>query len=468
MKEIISRFAPSPTGDLHVGGVRTALINYIITKKAKIKFPNSKFLLRVEDTDKKRSKEEYTQTIIDGLKWLGINWDEEIIYQSNRINRHKEVALNLLKSKKAFKCNCSQEKIRIKKQNNLEKKISIKKLCTDCENNENVQNLDKDYCIRLNVPIDGFVQIRDVIQGEIKVYNKEIDNYILLRQDGSPTYMLSVVVDDYDMNVNTIIRGDDHLNNTFRQLHLYNALNWELPKFAHLPLIHGSDGSKLSKRHGAININEFKKIGYLNKSVINNLILLGWSPKKNNEIIEINEIIEKFEIQNFSKSPSIFDYRKLDYFNNHFLQQNDGYSQFKLFNNFNEKYKKLVQDNEIIVESIFNVYRPKIKKMSEFYDILDVYLDKNFEIEISNINEENRSLLKDFYNTIRLNKLWNEKEIDICIKTFINKQNIKFSNLGKPLRYVLTNKIDGPSLSSIIFLLGKNKTIDRIKRFINI
>ena len=272
MKDVVARFAPSPTGFLHIGGIRTALINYIVVQQSKKENSNSKLLLRIEDTDKARSKNEYIESILNGLKWMGIKWDGDIQIQSQRIKRHKEVAYELLKKGLAYKCICTKEELEARRLKNQKLKKNIKRLCTKCQKDPTTQLLKNDYCIRINIPNDGKLSILDKIQGDIVVENKEIDNFILLRRDATPTYMLSVVVDDHDSGVNMIIRGDDHINNTFRQLHIYKSLKWDFPTYAHQPLIHGEDGSKLSKRHGAIDINEFKKNGYLPLSIINNLI----------------------------------------------------------------------------------------------------------------------------------------------------------------------------------------------------
>ena len=319
MNKIVTRFAPSPTGNLHIGSLRTALINYIVTKNAKIENPDSKFLLRIEDTDKLRSKKEHINNIIKGLKWVGINWDKEIFIQSNQIKRHQEIASVLLKKKLAFKCICTKEELdeRRKDKTNL---FNKKRLCFDCENNDEIQNSKKDYTVRIKIPLHDSIIIKDIVQGDIEVQNKEIEDFIILRNDGSPTYMLSVVVDDFDMNVNMIIRGDDHLNNYFRQKFIYKNMNWTIPSYAHIPLIHGEDGAKLSKWHGAVDIKEFEKKGFLKESIINNLILLGWSNNTDTEIISIEDIIKNFNIKKISKSSSIFDYKKLNFFNNHYLK----------------------------------------------------------------------------------------------------------------------------------------------------
>jgi len=323
MNTIVTRFAPSPTGKLHIGSVRTALINYLIVQQAKLKFPNSKFLLRIEDTDQKRSKKEFIDNILYGLKWLEINYDEEIFIQSKQLKRHREIAYHLLKNKKAFKCICSVEILEKKRIEIRKSKINLKKLCQTCETDKEVQKMKEGFTIRIKIPLIGQTEINDLIQGKIIVKNEELDNFILLRKDGSPTYMLSVVVDDFDMGVNMVIRGDDHLNNAFRQFYIYKNMNWKLPEYAHIPLIHGEDGKKLSKRHGAISVTDFKENGYLKESIINNLILLGWAPPTKNEIIEIDEIINLYNFRKISKSSSIFSYNKLNFFNNHFIKEDN-------------------------------------------------------------------------------------------------------------------------------------------------
>ena len=468
MNTIIARFAPSPTGLLHLGGVRTALINYIIVNQKKKEFPNSKFLLRIEDTDKKRSKNEYVDNIINGLKWMGINWQDEICFQSERLDRHKEIAFELLKNKHAFKCICSSEELEKRRKENLKNNLNIKRICNVCENNEQIQKKKDNFCIRIKIPDEGTIKINDKIQNEVEVKNSEIDNFIILRNDGSPTYMLSVVVDDYDMKVNMIVRGDDHFNNTFRQIHIYNKLNWDIPEYAHLPLIHGSDGSKLSKRHGATDIIELKKIGYMPKAIINNLILLGWSPKKENELIEINEIINSFNINNLSKSSSIFDYKKLDFFNNYYLQDKDGFDYFIKFIKNDLILKNYFIDDENKVKKIFLAYKSKIKKFNEFKNILNVFFNKNFKSNNDDIlKNELKNTLHKFLNKLKSLNNWNENDIQDCIKNFISQENIKIPEFAKPVRHILTNDKDGISLHLIIYILGIELTNKRLNNYIN-
>ena len=463
MTKYITRFAPSPTGNLHIGSARTALLNFIITKQA----PSSKFFLRIEDTDKIRSKKEFTKNIIDGLTWLGIKWEQNVQIQSERISRHQEVVKNLLEKNYAYKCNCSEEKL-IKKREIIKKNSNIsKKICGDCKNNKDIQNLSNGFVIRLKIPDTGELIINDRIQGDIKVNNKELDDFILLRKDHTPTYMLSVVVDDNDLGVNFIIRGDDHLNNTFRQHYIYKFLNWKTPEYAHIPLIHGEDGAKLSKRHGAVDVLEFKRKGYLRESVINNLILLGWSPKNKNEIINFKEIIDLFDINKLSKSSSIFSYTKLNFFNNHYLRTNDDLSDFKEYCLRHDKLKIFLQKNENKMKKIFQIYKKDLNNFSEISNIADVYFDENYKFK------SDEKFGKDFdiiYN-IFMDKIlnidnWCRDNIQKNIDDFLKSNNLKFPILGKPIRFLLINSYNGPAISDIFDILGKKDSIDRLNQYI--
>ena len=468
MKAIITRFAPSPTGNLHLGGIRTALINYIITEQAKKDSVNSKFYLRIEDTDTKRSTEEYKQNIINGLKWLGIDYDEDPYIQSSKILRHQEVAYELLKKNKAFKCICSNEYLKRKRELNKNNRNNNKRLCEICEKNSDTQSLSDGFVVRIKIPKDGETSISDLIQGKVIVKNTEIDDFVLLRSDGTPTYMLSVVVDDFDMGVNTIIRGDDHFNNTFRQIYIYLNMNWNIPNYAHIPLIHGEDGKKLSKRHGAVNINEFKDKGYLDKSIINNLILLGWSPNKKNEYIEIKDIVKLFNIKNLSKSSSIFSYDKLNFFNNYYLSNDKNYVSLNsylkentLLNNyFNADKEKFIR--------IFSIYKKNINFYKELETIIPVYLNDNFKTTKHQLLDDNfNNLIKDFLQNLKGLAIWTNEGLEKNIKDYINNKKIKFSVFGKPTRIMLINTENGPSISDIFIILGKKDSIQRIKNYIS-
>jgi len=464
MNKLNTRFAPSPTGNLHLGGARTALINYIISKKSQ----SSKFYLRIEDTDQERSKQEYTDNITNSLKWLGLIWDEDIQVQSQRISRHQEIARELLRKKRAFKCVCSEEKIASQRKLIRKNKNYSKKICTECKNDNNIQSSNENCVVRLDIPDEGNLNINDKIQGNVTVANAELDNFILLRKDQTPTYMLSVVVDDHDLGVNYIIRGDDHFINTFRQYYIYNFMNWDIPQYAHIPLIHGEDGTKLSKRHGAINILDLKKNGYLKEAIINNLILLGWSNNnEKSETIQLNEIIENFEISNLSKSSSIFSFNKLDFFNNFYLRKEYGIEEFIKFCRRDKKLNKFLEKNNSKMKNIFNVYKKDIKKLSDLNNSIKVYFDENYKInETEKLSSEFNSISKEFLNLITEINDWNRDNIQNTINDFLKNKEIKFPILGKPIRFLLINSYQGPSISDIFVILGKKDTIERLNQYI--
>tara|TARA_Y100001970_G_scaffold37879_1_gene46779 strand:+ start:1091 stop:2488 length:1398 start_codon:yes stop_codon:yes gene_type:complete len=463
MTRFITRFAPSPTGNLHIGSARTALINYIF----KTQHPDSKLYLRIEDTDKIRSTKEFKENIISGLQWLGIKWDNDPQIQSLNIARHIEVAKNLLKNKKAYKCICTEDQLteRRKKINNGE--ISSKKICISCESNNEVQSLEKGYVIRIKIPTDGKEILKDVIQGEVKVNNTEIDDFVLVRKDNTPTYMLSVVVDDHDLGVNFIIRGDDHLNNYFRQKFIYQHMGWKIPQYAHIPLIHGEDGTKLSKRHGAVNLIDLKSDGYLPSAIINNLILLGWSPKnQDNEIIELPEVISQFKIKNLSKSASIFSYKKLDFFNNYFLRIESNSKLFEEYCKSNIKLSEYLALDKAKLFRVFDVYKKDISKYIEILSIAEIYFSKSFSkyCDEKFQNDFNNIYIEFLELIININK-WEYDILNIEIKEFMKRNNIKFPVLGKPVRYLLTNNYNGPSITDIFMILGKTESIERLKRY---
>ena len=463
MTEFISRFAPSPTGNLHIGSARTALINFIF----KSKNTNSKLYLRIEDTDKERSTEEYKNNILNSLKWLGINWDNEPQIQSRNINRHLEIANKLLEKNKAYKCVCEENELKERRNKINSGEISSKKICITCEKNKEIQSLEKGFVIRIKVPLEGVEILQDIIQGRVEVKNYQIDDYVLVRKDLTPTYMLSVVVDDHDLGVNYIIRGDDHLNNYFRQKFIYEYMNWEIPKYAHIPLIHGEDGSKLSKRHGAVNLIDLKEQGYLPDAIINNLILLGWSPKnQDDEITQLQNIISKFDIGDLSKSASIFSYKKLDYFNNHYLRKETNLDLFLNYCQSNSLLKKyLTFDKEKLIR-IFKIYRKDISKYNEIINISKIYFNDNIVISPNeNFQNEFKDCFNDFLKLINNINNWEYDFINLEIKEFLKKNNIKFTILGKPIRYLLTNNYNGPSITNIFMILGKQQSLERLNRY---
>ncbi len=463
MTEIITRFAPSPTGNLHIGSARTALINYI----SKSKDIKSKLYLRIEDTDKERSTEEFKNNILKGLKWLGIDWDNEPQIQSQNINRHLEIATKLLNDNKAYKCICTESILSERRRKINAGEVTSKKICTSCEKNEEIQSLKKGFVIRIKIPVEGNEILEDKIQGNVKVKNSEIDDYVLVRKDNTPTYMLSVVVDDYDLGVNFIIRGDDHLNNYFRQKFIYEYMNWKIPNYAHIPLIHGEDGAKLSKRHGAVNLIDLKKQGYLPQAIINNLILLGWSPKnQDDEIIELQNIISKFDIKDLSKSASIFSYKKLNYFNNYYLRKENNLDLFINYCQSNLILKQYMSKDKEKLIRIFNIYKKDIFKYDEMINIGEIYFNLKFKIYLNpKFHEEFNNYFNDFLKLINNINKWDYDTINLEIKNFLERNNIKFHIIGKPVRYLLTNDYNGPSITDIFMILGREKSLERLNKY---
>ena len=306
--KVRTRFAPSPTGTLHVGGARTAIFNWLFAKKYK-----GDFYLRIEDTDKERSNEKYIESIQYGLKWLGLNWDKDIVFQSANIKRHVDVVKSLVDEGKAYYCYATQEEIQdFKIKNPGEKFISEWR-------DKAHYNKDLNPVIRLRTLDDGVTILQDDVLGRIEVSNSEMDDMVLLRSNGTPTYLISCVIDDYDMKITHVIRGNDHLTNTFRQLQIIKALDWNQPKYAHIPLIHSSDGSKMSKRDGALGVDEYENLGYLPQAIFNYLLKLGWS-YNDEEIISGARAIDVFDLKDVNKSPARFDLDKLKFINQHYIK----------------------------------------------------------------------------------------------------------------------------------------------------
>lgn len=428
---IITRFAPSPTGFLHIGGVRTALFNWIYAKKN-----SGKFLLRIEDTDRKRSTDEAIDKIIDGLEWLGLSNDDEIVYQHKNQKRHIEIANALLNNELAYR---------------------------DWERKEDYEKLDVPHAIRFKTPKNGETIVNDKIQGEVKFNNKEIEDFVLLRSDGTPTYMLSVVVDDYDMNITDIIRGDDHFINSAKQKLIFEALNWPVPTFSHIPLIHGDDGTKLSKRHGALGIEKYRDEGYLPEAIINYLLRLGWS-HGDQEIFSDKDMIELFSIEKIRKSPSRFDLDKLKDINSIYLNL---LSHEELIEKLGNKFSQLNSKQSTSIKRIIPEALKRFKNINEIKENLD-FLIQERPISISDdgtklLNSSSIKTLKKL--SINLKKLdkWDINEIEKVIKNFSSDEDLKFKEIGLPLRASLVGFLSPIGIYEIIYSLGKDEVINRIE-----
>jgi len=460
--KVITRFAPSPTGYLHIGGVRTALFNWLFAKNN-----NGLFKLRIEDTDIKRSTNEAKEAILNGLKWLDLNWDEEEIYQSKRIERHKQVGKELLKLGHAYKCYCSPEELAEMRNKAREEKRAPKYNGKWREKNESEAPKDIKPVIRIKCPQSGMTSINDVVQGEVSIKNNELDDFIIMRSDGTPTYMLSVVVDDYDMGITHVIRGDDHFTNTFRQKQIYNALNWKIPIYAHIPLIHGMDGGKLSKRHGALGVESYDEMGYLQDSMLNYLLRLGWS-HGDKEIISREEAIKLFNLDAIGKSSAKFDIERLTSLNAHYIENKDNEELVMLVKEFylNKKNININNDDLSLIKNGMNGIKSRARTINELSEMCSFYIDKS-PIKLDEkskkiLNDENIALLKLYHKELSKLETWKRKEIEEDIKKYCENNNLNLGKLALPLRAATTGKSVSPGLYELMEVLGKTETLARI------
>ena len=461
MSSVATRFAPSPTGPLHIGGVRTALFNWLYSKNKK-----GKFYLRIEDTDKERSKEEYKKQIIDSLKWIGINHDDKEYIQSKNINKHKEIAKELLKKGFAYKCYCSVDEIKEQKEKAKKKGIPFvyNRKWRDAKNLEIPKNVEP--VIRFKSKISGNAIIKDLVQGEINISNSIIEDFVILRNDGSPTYQLSAVVDDHSMNITHVIRGDDHKINTFKQKQIYEAMNWKLPEFAHIPLIHSEGGSKLSKRDKASTVDDYIKMGILPDALRNYLLRLGWS-HQDKEIFSLEESINLFNLKGIGKSPSKLDMSRILSLNEHYIKHID---EKKLFN-FLKIYcvtfrKKIDNSKEKKLFSSMNFLKNKAKTLDNIYNNAQYILNDIIKIspdDLKLLDKFSKKVIKDFISAFKKISIINKESLEKIVNELINKHKTNFKGIGQPLRIALTGSKFGPGLYDIILSLGKNITLKRLK-----
>lgn len=460
------RFAPSPTGYLHIGGARTALFNYLFAKNQ-----NGKFLLRIEDTDKKRSTKEAIDAIFQGLDWLGLKIDEQPIFQSQNLLRHQEIAFELLKKGKAYKCYESSEKLTEMRENAKKEGKVFRFQSPWRDENYDGEKASENCVIRLKAPQSGEIKIHDLVQGEISIKSEEVDDLILLRADKTPTYMLSVVVDDFDMKITHIIRGDDHLTNSFRQKAIYDALDWQTPEFAHIPLIYGADGTKMSKRHGATNVIDYKEMGYLPEAMRNYLLRLAFSDG-DKEIINDHESIEIFDLKKVGKSPSRFDFAKLGNLNKHYIKEKSEEELFELIKEFLVQFKDSSIDNnekQKIIKAL-KFLKDKPDNLKEIANSCAIYFDNALEKFENNFNEKQQELIKSKYDLLMqikgiLNEIqdWNFDEIKNSLTKFTDENNLKIKDFGPVLRLVLTFfESSSGGIFDIIAILEKNEVIKRI------
>ena len=461
MSIVATRFAPSPTGSLHIGGVRTALFNWLFSKNK-----SGKFYLRIEDTDKKRSKDEYKNQIIQSLKWIGIEHDDKEYIQSQNIKKHKEVTEDLLKKGFAYKCYCSEEEIKQQKEKAKKKRMPFiyNRKCRDPKNLEIPKNVEP--IIRFKSKIGGNTLVKDLVQGEVNISNSIIEDFVILRKDGTPTYQLSAVVDDHVMNISHVIRGDDHKINTFKQKQIYEAMNWKLPEFAHIPLIHSESGSKLSKRDKASTIDDYIKLGILSDALRNYLLRLGWA-YKDKEIFSLDESIKLFDLRGIGKSPSKLDMSRILSLNEHYIKHINEKELFEFLKDYCQKFKKKIDSSKekTLLESIIFL-KNKAKTLGDIYKNAQYILNDAIKIsseDLKLLDVSSKKILKDFLSEYEKMTKISKESLEKIINGLIDKHKTNFKGIGQPLRIALTGSKYGPGLYDIILSLNKNEIIKRLK-----
>ena len=460
MSKVATRFAPSPTGPLHIGGVRTALFNWLYSKNQ-----NGKFYLRLEDTDKERSKDEYKDQIIRSLKWIGINYDGEAYIQSKKINNHIKVANELLKNGNAYKCYCSNEEIEEQKKRARQKKIPYIYDRKWRDKKESDAPKDIRPVIRFKSKISGTSKLKDLVQGDVEIQNNTIEDFIILRNDGSPTYNLSASVDDHQMDMTHIIRGDDHKINTFKQIQIYQAMKWDLPSFAHLPLIHTIEGKKLSKRDKSSTLDDYSKIGILPDALRNYLLRLGWS-YKDKEIFTLDESIKFFNLLGIGKSPSKLDMNRILSLNEHYIKNIDENDLFTQLDEYCKLFKtEIIAAKKDKIKKSLIFLKNKAKTLEDIFNNSQYIIrDKvNFnEDDIKLIDEKARNVISDFNNIFNEIDLPTRENLETILSKLIKSHNTNFKGIGQPLRIALTGSKFGPGIYDIILSLGKEEVQKRL------
>ncbi|WP_430470348.1 glutamate--tRNA ligase [Thalassospira lucentensis] len=464
---VVTRFAPSPTGFLHIGGARTALYNWLYAKHT-----GGKFLLRIEDTDRERSTPEAVEAILDGLNWLGLTADEEPTFQFARRDRHAEVAQSLLDAGKAYYCYCSPEELTIMREKARAEGRPMKYDGTWRDRDASDAPEGIKPVVRLKSPQEGDAVINDQVQGEVRVGNEQLDDYVILRGDGTPTYMLSVVVDDHDMGVTNVIRGDDHLTNAFRQKALYDALGWDVPTFAHIPLIHGPDGAKLSKRHGALGVDSYRdEMGFLPEALNNYLLRLGWG-HGDDEVISQEQAIEWFDITDVGKGAARFDFAKLTNLNGIYMRQADDK---RLVDEISQRVATLIGSDaidaaqkEILINGMSGL-KERAKTLIELAESSAFYVTDG----VTSFNEKAQSLIDsapeglfaELANSLEALDSWTEENVDASVRETAEKLDLKLGKVAQPLRAVLTGSNSSPGIFDVMIVLGKEQTLKRIRHF---
>jgi len=454
--KIRTRFAPSPTGYLHIGGARTALFSWLYAKKM-----GGEFVLRIEDTDRERSTQEAVDAILQGMNWLGLSHDEGPIYQTDRYDRYKEIIQSLLKQGDAYYCNCSRERLDEMREQQMANKQKPK--YDGCCRDKGLPEAD-DTVVRFKNPLAGDVIISDHVRGKVVISNQEIDDLIIERSDGNPTYNLTVVVDDWDMKISHVIRGDDHLNNTPRQINILTALGAHIPEYAHVPMINGTDGKKLSKRRDAVSVMQYRDDGYLKEAVINYLVRLGWS-HGDQEVFSLEEMIEKFDIDDINKSSSSLSVEKLQWLNQYYMKQMTAEQLAEELQFYIQQASLDVSNGPDLVE-VMKVYQERCSTLVElvediryFYEDITEYNEKQAKKQFKGGAKDVLLALKAAYEKL---DNWRAEDIHKVVESTVETLEIGFGKVGQPLRLAVTGHGKSPSIDVTLELLGKSESVRRI------
>ncbi|MES5483449.1 glutamate--tRNA ligase [Bradyrhizobium sp. INPA03-11B] len=464
---VVTRFAPSPTGFLHIGGARTALFNWLYARKL-----GGKMLLRIEDTDRERSTKEAIDAILDGLKWLELDWDGDVIYQFSRAARHREVAEGLLAAGRAYYCYATPEELAAMREK--ARAEGRTRLYDGMWRDRDPVTAPSEVkpTIRLKAPQTGETVIEDQVQGRVVWQNENLDDLVLLRGDGTPTYMLAVVVDDHDMGVTHIIRGDDHLINAARQKQIYDALEWELPSMSHIPLIHGPDGSKLSKRHGALGVDAYRALGYLPAALRNYLVRLGWS-HGDQEIFSTQEMIDAFDLPGIGRSAARFDFAKLENLNGHYIRQNDDQSLVTQF----ESVLDYVPEGAALKAKLNDTTRaqllramPSLKERAKtLIELIAgayfIFADRPLELDpkaVALLTPETRALIGRLRTALEAVNDWTAETTETAMRNFAEQNNLKLGGVAQPLRVALTGRTTSPGIFDVLAVLGRQECLARL------
>ena len=459
MPEVKTRFAPAPTGYLHIGGVRTALFNWLFTRQKR-----GKFILRIEDTDVARSSEEYLSAILDGLTWLGLNWDEGPYFQSQRMHLYREHVERLLREGKAYRCYCTPEELEERRQRSLTEGRKPKYDGRCRERMDQPANLP--YAIRFKAPWTGATTVDDLIRGTVTFKNEELDDLIILRSDGAPTYNFVVVVDDALMGITHVIRGDDHLNNTPRQILLYEALGYPIPTFAHLPLILGQDRTRLSKRHGATSVTAYQEMGYLPHALVNYLARLGWS-YGDQEIFSREELIEKFSLEGAGKSAGVFNPEKLLWLNAHYIREGDPSQIAQMLIPFLHQREVEAKLNGRLIKAVRSL-QPRARTLVEMAEAAEFYFKDDFPYDEKGARKFLRPELSPFLTSLleelRSSADFVEDTLERLFRHLTEQKGLKLNQAAQGVRVALTGKTVSPGLFEVMEGIGKERVIKRLER----